>query len=423
MLAVPAEGTAVPNPLEQLALAELRRRTSIKWRTYPDDVLPLWVAEMDVVLAEPVQEALVTAVRDGDTGYPWGTSYAQAVAGFAADRWGWDGVDVERTALVPDVMQGIVEVLRLVTAPGDAVVVNCPVYPPFYAFLETAGRRVREAPLAAPAAGQGQRVDLAALENAFATPVDGRRPRAYLLCSPHNPTGTVHSADELAAIAVLAQEHDVRVVVDEIHAPLVLPGAQFVPYLSVPGAAAGFTVTSASKGWNLAGLKAALVLAGPAAADDLARLPEVVGHGPSHLGVIAHSVAFTAGRRWLDALLAGLDDNRRLLARLLAEHLPSVRWAPPAATYLAWLDCRETGLDDATGDGCTAEVRGLMTADAGPAGAFLQHARVAVGAGPAFGTGGAGHVRLNFATSQDVLAQAVRRMGLAAAGALGAEPA
>jgi cystathionine beta-lyase len=419
---VPAGQAAVPNPLEQLGLAELRRRTSIKWRTYPEDVLPLWVAEMDVVLAEPVQDALVTAVRDGDTGYPCGAGYAQAVAGFAADRWGWGGVDVERTALVPDVMQGIIEVLRLVTAPGDAVVVNCPVYPPFYAFLETAGRQVREVPLAPPTAGHGHRLDLAALEESFARPVDGRRPTAYLLCSPHNPTGTVHSVEELAAVAGLAQEHGVRVVVDEIHAPLVLPGAQFVPYLSVPGAEAGFSVTSGSKGWNLAGLKAALVLAGPAAADDLARLPEVVGHGPSHLGVIAHSAAFSGGRPWLDALLAGLDDNRRLLAGLLAEHLPTVRWAPPAATYLAWLDCRGTGLHDGAGDGASAEVRGLMTADAGPAGAFLQSGRVALGAGSAFGTGGAGHVRLNFATSQDVLAQAVRRMGLAAA-AIGAEPA
>jgi cystathionine beta-lyase len=419
---VPGGDAPVPNPLEQLGLAELRRRTSMKWRTYPEDVLPLWVAEMDVVLAQPVQDALVTAVRNGDTGYPSGTGYAQAVAGFAADRWGWD-VDVERTALVPDVMQGIVEVLRLVTAHGDAVVVNCPVYPPFYAFLETAGRRVREAPLAPPAAGKGHRIDLAALHEAFTTPVDGRRPTAYLLCSPHNPTGTVHTAEELAAVAVLAQEHGVRVVVDEIHAPLVLPGAQFVPYLSVPGAETGFSLTSGSKGWNLAGLKAALVLAGPDAADDLVRLPEVVGHGPSHLGVIAHSAAFSGGRPWLDALLAGLDDNRRLLARLLAEHLSTVRWSPPAATYLAWLDCRETGLDDGAGDGASSEVRGLVTSDAGPAGGFLQHARVAVGAGPAFGTGGAGHVRLNFATSQDVLTQAVRRMGLVAGAAIGTVPA
>jgi cystathionine beta-lyase len=165
---------------------------------------------------------------------------------------------------------------------------------------------------------------------------------------------------------------------------------------------------SASKGWNLAGLKAALLLAGPEAADDLARLPEVVSHGPSHLGIVAHTAALSSGGGWLDALLAGLDDNRRLLGRLLAEQLPAVSWSPPAAAYLAWLDCRGLGLGDDREAGATA--RGLVTSLAGPAQAFLERGRVAVSAGPAFGTGGAGHVRLNFATSQAVLTEAVRRM-------------
>jgi cystathionine beta-lyase len=254
------------NPLEELSLDQLRQRTSMKWRTHPDDVLPLWVAEMDVPLAPPVHEALTSALDRGDTGYPVGTAYAEALAGFASQRWGWDGVAVERTAIVPDVMLGIVEVLHLLTAPGDTVVVNCPVYPPFYAFLETAGRSVREVPL-----GQHGRLDLDALAEAFGSPVDGRRPAAFLLCSPHNPTGVVHTAEELAAVAELGRRHGVRVVADEIHAPLVLPGASFVPFLSVPGAENGFSVLSATKGWNLAGLKAALVVAGPDAAGDLAR--------------------------------------------------------------------------------------------------------------------------------------------------------
>ena len=396
----------VPNPLEQLSLDQLRQRTSLKWRTHPDDVLPLWVAEMDVLLAPPVHEALTEALARGDTGYPVGTAYAEALGGFASERWGWDAVPVERTAIVADVMVGIVEVLHLVTAPGDTVVVNCPVYPPFYAFLETIGRRVQEAPLRADG-----RLDLEALAEAFAGQVDGQRPAAYVLCSPHNPTGTVHTHAELAAVAALAQEHRVRVVADEIHAPLVLPGAQFVPYLSVPGADAGFSVMSATKGWNLAGLKAALIVAGPMAADDLARLPEVVSQGPSHLGVVAHAAALRSGGAWLDALLTGLADNRRLLGELLAEHLPDVAWTPPAATYLGWLDCRALGLDDDAG--AAPEARGLITSTAGPAGAFLERARVALSAGVAFGTGGAGHVRLNFATSQQVLTEAVRRMGTA----------
>ena len=172
-------------------------------------------------------------------------------------------------------------------------------------------------------------------------------------------------------------------------------------------------MVSATKGWNLAGLKAALVLAGPEAADDLARLPEVVSHGPSHLGVVAHVAALRSGGDWLDALLTGLADNRRLLGELLAEQLPDVSWTPPAATYLGWLDCRALGLDD--DDDAAVAARGLVTSTAGPAGAFLERARVALSAGVAFGTGGAGHVRLNFATSQEILTEAVRRMGAAVA--------
>ena len=393
---MPAE---IPDPLEQLTLAELRTRTSTKWREHPPDVLPLWVAEMDVALAEPVQRVLHDAVARGDTGYPAGTGYAEALASFAAQRWDWGDVDVARTALVPDVMLGVVEALRLVTAPGDTVVVNCPVYPPFYAFLETTGLQVAEAPLTADG-----RLDLDALAEAMAGPAT-----AYLLCNPHNPTGTVHTAEELTAVAALADEHDVRVVSDEIHAPLVLPGAAFVPYLTVPGSGAGIAVLSATKGWNLAGLKAALLVAGPDATADLARLPEVVSHGPSHLGVLAHTAAFADGGAWLDALLAGLDAKRSLLRTLLDEHLPGVRWTRPEATYLAWLDCRGLGLDDEGDDDPSA--RGLVTSSAGPAGVFLRQARVAVSAGPAFGTGGAGHVRLNYATSREVLQEAVGRMG------------
>jgi cystathionine beta-lyase len=149
---------------------------------------------------------------------------------------------------------------------------------------------------------------------------------------------------------------------------------------------------SASKAWNLAGLKAALAIAGPAAAADLARLPEEVSHGPSHLGVIAHTAALTDGTAWLDALLTGLDDNRRLLAALLGEHLPDITHRPGEATYLAWLDCRALGLGD------------------DPAEVFLERGRVALNSGIPFGTGGAGHVRLNLATSPEVITEGVRRM-------------
>jgi cysteine-S-conjugate beta-lyase len=288
---------------------------------------------------------------------------------------------------VPDVMLGIVEVLGLVTGPGDPVIVNPPVYPPFFDFIEHAGREVVEAPL-----GEDLRLDLEALDRAMA----GARARgaraAYLLCSPHNPTGTVHTAEELGEVARLTTRHGVRVVADEIHAPLVQPTTRQVPYLSVEGAEAGFALLSASKGWNLAGLKAAVAVAGPASAAELATLPEIVGHGASHLAVLAHTAALRGGGAWLDGLLASVAENQRHVTRLLEQRLPEVRYRPAEGTYLAWLDCRGLGLGD------------------DPAKVFLKRGRVAFQRGVDFGTGGRGHVRMNLATSREVLTEAVGRM-------------
>lgn len=393
----------MPNPLEELTLEQLRLRTSMKWRAHADDVLPLWVAEMDVNLAPTVADALRRAIDLGDTGYPSGSAFGEAVSEFASRRWQWHDLEVGRTAIVPDVMLGVVEMLRLVTDRGDAVVVNPPVYAPFYAFVSHDGRRVIEAPL-----DVNGRIDVGALEEAFARAGAPDAKVAYLLCNPHNPTGSVHTLEELRGVADLARRFAVRVVSDEIHAPVVLSGSRFVPYLTVPGAEDALALTSASKAWNLSGLKAALAIAGAEAAADLRRMPEEVGHGPSHFGVIAHTEAFRSGGDWLDALLDGLDANRTLLGELVAEHLPGVKYQWPQGTYLAWLDCRELGFDEEATEGLA------VVADlAGPARWFLDRARVALSSGHVFGTGGAGHVRLNFATSKAVLTEAISRMGRA----------
>jgi cysteine-S-conjugate beta-lyase len=390
-----------------LTLDRLRTRTSMKWRAVEPDVLPLWVAEMDVLLAQPILEVLCDALDRGDVGYAYGTAYAEAYASFAAERWGFAGFDPAWSALVPDVMLGAVELIKLVTGPGDAVVVTPPVYPPFYAFAEHLGRRVVEVPLTAD-----RRLDVPALVNAFAmTAADG--PAAFLLCNPHNPTGTVHSADELAAIAVGAEGTGVRVVADEIHAPLVRPGTIFTSYLAVPGGSRGFALVSASKGWNLPGLKAAVAFAGEDAARDLARMPEEVSHGASHLGVLAHTAALRDGGDWLDAVLDGLNRNRALLADLLVSYLPSVHWAPGAASYLAWLDFSE--LPWLTSAGEDRPSRGDVSMRTGAAAWFLEHARVLLSSGAAFGSGGERCARINFATSASVLSEAVERMGEAVA--------
>ncbi|MCC2334006.1 MalY/PatB family protein [Cellulomonas wangsupingiae] len=370
-----------------VTVPDLRRRTSLKWHTYPEDVLPAFVAEMDARPLDAVVTAVTGAMLAGDTGYevgptsPRGTAYAEAFADFAARQHGWD-VPVDRTRMVPDVMLGLVEVLGLLTGPGDGVVVNPPVYPPFRSFVEHAGRHVVDAPLTA--AG---RLDLDALDRAF---VDAR---AYLLCHPQNPTGTLHTADELRAVGELATRHGVRVVADEIHAPLVVGDEPFVPTTTViPDAIA---LHSASKAFNLAGLKAALAVPGPAA-DELRRMPEIVGHGVSHVASIAHQAAYRHGDAWLADVRAAVRANGDLVAATLAERLPSARWIRPAATYFAWLDVRDTPA--------------VVTSGTDPARLLLETGRLAVNPGPTFGAGGHGHVRLNLATSPRIVADALDRL-------------
>ena len=390
------------NPLLGPGLERLRDRRSVKWRLYGPEVLPAWVAEMDVVPAEPVRRAVREAVEAGDTGYPWGPDYAEALAGFAQRRWGWSP-DPGSMSLVPDVMLGMVEVLRLFTGPGDAVVVNSPVYPPFFQFVTSMGRRPVEAPL-----GADGRIDLETLDRALGAATSGGAQAAYLLCNPQNPTGTVHTADELTAALDLAAAHGVRVVADEIHAPLVPPGATFTSVVSLEAGSRAVALMSASKAFNLAGLKAAVAVPGPEAVADLARIPEEVSHGASHLGVISHRAAYLEGDEWLDALLAGLDENRRLLASLVAERLPGVGYRVPQGTFLAWLDFTGVGGGRGLGDDPSAVLR--------------EHGKVALHPGPGFGTGGLGHARLNFGTSPDVLREVVERVACGIAAVVGAGP-
>ena len=374
-------------------LSELRRRRSAKWRTYPADVLPLTVAEMDFALAPPIRTALREAVDASDTGYSAAVrELGEAYAGFAERRWGWR-VDPGAVTAITDVGVGVVELLRALTRPGDSVVISPPVYPPFFDWAPEAVARLHEVPLLT--GDDGYRLDLAGLEAAFAT-----HPAAYVLCNPHNPVGRVHDRDELAALARLARQYRVPIVSDEIHAPLVLPGATYTPFLTVPGAAeVAISVVSASKAWNLAGLKcAAVVTASPAMARVVDRFPPDARWRTGHLGVIASVAAFTDGVPWLDQLLATLDARRAQLGELLRTRLPMISWHPPQATYLAWLDCSKLGRDD--------EPREL----------FLARGRVALEPGLRFGAAGAGCVRLNYGTGREILDEAIDRMVAAVGG-------
>ncbi|HZU82965.1 MAG TPA: aminotransferase class I/II-fold pyridoxal phosphate-dependent enzyme [Polyangiaceae bacterium] len=381
------------HPFDSLDEAALRLRRSAKWTTYPADVLPAWVAEMDYPLAEPIRRALHRAIDVGDTGYASPHGLGEAFAAWARARWAWP-VAAADVRLGPDVVTAIADLLRVATAPGDGVVIEPPVYPPFAATVRGLGRAIIEAPLLR--SPHGWQPDLDAIEAAYA-----KGARVHLLCSPQNPTGIVYSFEALSRIAELADSHGVLVLSDEIHAPLTLPGASHTPFPAVSEAARRRSVvlSSASKGYNVAGLKAAVMVA---CADEpravLARLPPEMPYHAGHLGVIASLAAFREGDEWLSQVHAILDRNRLLLGELLSARLPGIVYVPPQASYLAWLDCRALELGD------------------DPAQAFVAVGRVALSSGPTFGAQGAGFARMNIATSRRLLEEAVRRMEHAVSG-------
>src|SRR5215207_9425010 len=283
-------GMADDDDFDGISLDQLRRRRSSKWVTYPPDVLPAFVAELDVPIADPVRRALHDAVDLGDLGYTEPVGLADAVAGYAAAAFDW-AVDPADVHLVPDVMTGLIDVVRALGDPGGAVVVNPPVYPPFFTSLPESGCRVVEAPLARD--GGGYTFDLDALAAAFRAGA-----RVHLLCSPHNPVGRVWTEAELRGVAELADRYGVLVLADEIHAPLALPGSRHVPFATIAGDRC-VTFTSASKAWNLAGLKCAVaVTSGPRGRELVGRLPRVV-HRPPEASYLS----------WLDLSAYGLGDD------------------------------------------------------------------------------------------------------------------
>ena len=379
----------MPFPLD-VPESVLRRRRSQKWVDHPTDVLPLFVAESDVLLAEPIRARLAAAVADGDTGYAADAARLARVDAQYFSRFGWS-VPEQNVVPVADVGVGVREVLERALPAGSEVVYTPPVYMPFAPWI----RRVGHSPVPVPLLdhdGPDPRLDLAGIERALAGGA-----RAVLLSHPHNPTGHLHSPTELGELAELAHDHHAIVVSDEIWAPLCLPGVDFHSFLSTGETArrTGVAVSSASKAFNLAGLKCAFVVLGD---PDRIELPMMLAGAIGHLGSLAGETALTEGLDWLEQMRAALAANVDLLDTLLAEHLPRARWRTPDAGFVAWLDLRAyPGLGD------------------DPARAFLDDGRVALSPGPAFGIEGAGFARLNFACSPEMLTAAVERMGRVAA--------
>jgi cystathionine beta-lyase len=354
----------------------LRGTRSVKWTYAEPGVLPAWVAELDVAPCPVISRALHRAIDDGVRGYPAmerDTGLPEATAEFVGRRFGWT-LDPARVFAVGDVMAGV-EITLQALCERAAVVVPVPSYPPFLAVVPWSGLELVTVPMV------HGRLDLARIEQALTAGA-----RTVLLANPHNPTGRCFSRAELEGLRDVVDKYGARVISDEIHAPLVLPGAEHLSYATLDGTAEQVTsLVGAGKAWNLAGLKCAQLIPGNNAdAKVLSGLPPVANHGTSPLGVIATVAAYRQGGPWLDSLRDQLTDRRRQLAELLAARLPQVRWTPSEATYLAWLDARGTGL-------------------AGPASVARERGSVLVNPGETFGGGYSGFVRLNFGTSAERL--------------------
>lgn len=366
--------------------------SSSKWRRFTPDVLPMHVAEMDYPVAPVVTELISQMARRSDLGYLGPLPELEpAFASFAKDRWGWT-LKQPRFRIATDVGVAAVELLRALTKPGEGVVISPPVYSSFPKWIHEVGAEVIEVPLRR--AGDDWLLDLHAIEQAFAA---GHR--VYLLCHPQNPVGRIHSATELMALAELAEKHHAIVISDEIHAPLAWDS--FSPFLSLGSAAerVGITITSSSKAWNTAGVKAAFVLTEGSTHDALlAELPEALHWRTSLLGGMAMAECFRGGTEWLNEVVGLIRSNFELLRAELASHLPQARLAVAHSTYLAWIDLSAYGTSNW-------------------ASRLLSEQRLAVVPGNDHGTGGYdGFIRLNIATDPAWVKEAVARMAKVATG-------
>jgi cystathionine beta-lyase len=371
-------------------VVDRRTSDSNKWRKFPPDVLPLWVADMDFASPPAVVEALHARVEHGFFGYlTEHPELPEVVAERVGKRYGWR-VSPESVMLVPGVIAGFNLACRALTRAGDGLVIQTPVYPPILRAHANHGLTRDDAPLQRGRDGR-YTIDL----DAFAAAV---RPnsRAFLLCNPHNPVGRVFGRAELEGLAAVCLRRGLTIVADEIHGDLVLDGRPHVPIASLAPEVEQRTVTlmAPSKTFNLPGLRCAVAIVPnatlrerlTAAVADLVPKPNVLGHA-------AAVAAYRDGEPWLEALLRYLAANRDLLVESVRARLPGVAVAPAEGTYLAWLDCRQAPIPG--GD---------------PYAFFLERAKVALSDGRTFGPGGEGFVRLNFGCPRALLTEGLDRM-------------
>ncbi len=384
------------NQIKIPALSELQTHRSEKWRAFPQEILPLPVAEMDFPVADPIRQVLSEMIGASDLGYLGPIpEMGVAFSGFAKRRWDWN-VNPDYVRVATDVGVAVVELLRIFTKPGDKVLFSSPVYQNFYTWMRETRVEMVDVPFkvdSEAADGTGWSHDWDGIEAAYKSGVS-----VHLLCSPHNPLGKVYTREKLQRIIALAKEYNVVVISDEIHAPLTYKETPFIPFLSLGEDAAkvGVTVTAASKGWNIAGLKCAIIVTqSEKMHEKLNELPPALHYRASLLGAFATVAALEKSDDWLDDAIETLDQNRNLIANLISSRIPSVGYNLPHASYLAWLDMSK--LDLGTDPGL----------------ALIERAKVAFNSGHIYGELGRNHVRFNFATSPAIVTEAIERIARA----------
>jgi cystathionine beta-lyase len=375
------------------SLSELATHHSEKWRAFPPDVIPLPVAEMDFPVATPIKELLHSLVDNSDMGYLGAIpELGQAFSSFAQKRWDWL-VDPSMVRAATDVGVGVVEILRVFTAPGDGVLISSPVYQNFYTWMNETRVNCIDVPFihhTSTDISTQWEIDWQGIEEAYKSGI-----KIHLLCSPHNPIGRVYSKSELEKFVALAVKYNVIIISDEIHSPLEYKDHPFTPILTLgdEAKAVSVVVTAASKGWNIAGLKCAIIVSGSQEMHDkLNALPYSLHFRASLFGAFATATAFDQGVIWLDTVIAQLEHNRHLISDLLAEHLPEVSYNPPQHSYLAWINLKELSLGE------------------NPSEKILEKSKVALNPGHIYGAQWGNFARLNFATSPEIISQAITQM-------------
>ena len=382
----------------ELSIEQLRARRGNKWRRFPPDVLPAPVADMDFAVPDEVQEAIEAVVRLRDYGYGTGSGAREGAEGlpfafaeYASTYFDWGDHKVDPDGVLPlgDLIQGMYSSVYAFSEPGDGVVVQTPIYPPFLDTIATTGRRMVENRLVDD--GTKYAVDVDGLRQ-----VIDKETRLLMVPNPHNPTGRAFTRDELVVMAEVAVEHDLIVVSDEIHADLVYPGRKHIPFASLGAdvAARTITLTSATKGFNIPGLRCALMYFGSQELKERfhRRMPARLLGYPNVIGIDATIAAWRHGQPWLKQVMTILEANRKTLTAFMEKEMPGVKYRQPEATYLAWLDCRGLNISGS------------------PFEFFLDKAKVGLMEGANFGEAGVGCVRLNFGTSPKILEQILARL-------------